>query len=500
MTNEKRFFSLARGSILFLVIIFTFFIVITPSIYAFTQEAKEEQVSSRHYMELMNSIFNFVEKNFVDEVDKEKLYAGAIKGMMDSLEDDYSTYLDKASMRSLSDTTVGSFGGVGLSITKPVLSTSEKPAYVEVVSPIEDTPGWKAGIQSGDLIISIDGTATPEITMEEVLNKLRGEIGKDVTLTIRRGKTFEFPVTLTRALIEVPTVKFGIIHEAKEKIGYLRIIEFTPQTPERVEQALQSFKKEQVASLIIDLRNNPGGLISSVSDVADKFIDEGVIVSTRGRNGREDQVYRAKSKKTTVVRDLPIVVLINKGSASASEILSGALKDYHLAYLVGERTFGKGSVQQVIGLPYSDGVKLTMARYYTPSDANIDKIGIPPDLEIKMPELSEKQEEAYFKLLEDDVVVKKVEKNPHMTEKDISVYATELQKDYDVPYIYLRRLIKLEVYRTKESPLYDLDFDIQLKKAIEILETQDFATLVKSTKTVSELQKEAQDELETTKD
>jgi carboxyl-terminal processing protease len=480
-------------------VIVSVYTLLSPSLFAQTGSSDaEKSAKSRQYMDLITSVFSFVQQNYVDEVDPEVLYEGALKGIMDSLGDQYTTYLDKTSMRSMNDTTVGNFGGVGLSITKALESTPDKPAYVEVASPIEDTPGWKAGIQSGDLLIEINGVKTSEITMDEVLGMLRGKIGESVDVLVRRGKNMEFPVTLVRALIEVPTVKFDMIKENSNNIGYLRIIEFTPQTPERVQQALDFFKKEKFKGLIIDLRNNPGGLITSVADVADKFIDSGTIVSTKSRLKYESSVYTASAKKTTMQKGIPIVVLINKGSASASEILSGALKDNHLAYLVGERTYGKGSVQQVVPLPNSDGIKLTMARYYTPSDTHIDKVGIPPALIVKMTELSEEEEKAYIELVKSSEISNYVEAHPDMTETHIAQYAKQLGYKYKLNPVYLRRLVRLEVYRTKTQPLYDLDFDVQLNEAIRIVNSSGFNALVKATKTLKELQEEAQKEEETT--
>ena len=205
----------------------------------------------------------------------------------------------------------------------------------------------------------------------------------------------------------------------------------------------------------------------------------------------ENSVYTASPKSTTVPEGLPIVVLINKGSASASEILAGALKDHHKAYLVGERTFGKGSVQQPIPLPNQDGIKLTIARYYTPSDVNIDKIGIPPDKEILFPDFSEEQEAAYVALLENKTIASYIEEHPNMTEDDIASYAETLGKEYALDLRTLRRLIRLETERKKPASLYDLDFDIQLCAALDILKTSDFAALVKNAKTLKELQNEA---------
>ncbi|NLM00771.1 MAG: S41 family peptidase [Treponema sp.] len=479
-----------------LALFLSLYSVITPALFAQNSSDVENSAKSRQYLELINSVFTFVQQNYVDEVDPKIIYEGAMKGIMDSLGDTYTSYLNEKQMRAMSDTTVGNFGGVGLSISKPAESTPEKPAYVEVASPIEDTPGWKAGIQSGDLLLEINGVKTPDITMDEVLGILRGKIGESVNLLIRRGKTMEFPVTLVRALIEVPTVKFGMIKENGNNIGYLRIIEFTPQTPERVQQALDSFKEDDFSGLIIDLRNNPGGLITSVVDVADKFIDSGPIVSTKSRHSYENSVYTASSRRTTMPKNIPIVVLINKGSASASEILSGALKDNHLAYLVGERTYGKGSVQQVVPLPNSDGIKLTMARYYTPSDSNIDKIGIPPDLIVKMPELSEEEEKIYIELITSTEIADYVESHPNMTEAHITAYAKQLGYKYKMNQLYLRRLVKLEVYRTRTQPLYDLDFDIQLNEAINVVKSSNFKNLLKMTKTLKELQEIAAKEVE----
>ena len=464
------------------------------------QSSKNSARESRQYMEMMNGIFDFVQKNYVDEVDPAVLYRGALKGMLESLEDPYTLYLDTSTMRSLSDTTEGKFGGVGLSISKPYESTPDKPAYVEVASPIEDTPGFRAGIVAGDLIISVDGTDTSEITMEEVLGKLRGKVGESVDLVIRRGKAMEFPVSLIRDYIEVPTVKYGTIasptnagrlHEQPVLYGYIRIIEFTPLTAERVQEALDSFGKT-ISALIIDVRNNPGGLITSVADVADKFIDSGPIVTTKSRIAYENSVFTASPKKTTF-KGLPIIVLINKGSASASEILAGALKDNHLAYLVGQRTYGKGSVQQVMPLSATDGIKMTMARYYTPSDTNIDKIGIPPDREVLYPDLGEEGEKEFADLLKNDDIAKYVDAHAAMSEADIAAFAKRLAKKY--PHIderTLRKLTRNQVDRTKPAALYDLDYDIQLGAALDILGKESFTTLVRATKTLKELQEEAE--------
>ena len=468
------------------------FLLCSFQCFAESSVENDSKITSFQYVKKLNSVFDFVQQNYVDELDPKILYEGALKGMLDAIGDPYTLYLDSDYMRDLNDTTSGSFGGVGLSISKAAESTPSKPAYVEVASPIEDTPGAKAGIQAGDLISAIDGLPTPSMTMNEVLSHLRGEIGTPVTVTILRGTSMKFDVTLIRALIEVPTVKYGMIEGTK--IGYARLIQFTPDTAQRLQDALDSFEKNGYQGLIIDLRDNPGGLITSAVDVADKFIDNGPIVSTKSRLLFENTQFSANKEKTTVRQGLPIVVLINKGAASASEIVSGALKDYHLAYLVGERTYGKGSVQQVIPLSSTDGIKITMARYYTPSDMNIDKIGIPPDEEIKnLADFSEDEEKLYVDMIKSEIINKAAEAKPNMTEADIAAEAVKVAKEYPLDLRLIRRLIRIQVQKTQTAALYDLDYDLQLKTAINAVQNKDFETMLKNTKTLRQLQEEAED-------
>ena len=465
------------------------FLLCSFQCFAESSVENDTKITSFQYVKKLNSVFDFVQQNYVDEIDPRILYEGALKGMLDAIGDPYTLYLDPDYMRDLSDTTSGSFGGVGLSISKATESTPAKPAYVEVASPIEDTPGAKAGIQAGDMITAIDGLPTPSMTMNEVLSHLRGEVGAPVTVTILRGTNMKFDVTLVRALIEVPTVKYGMIEGTK--IGYARLIQFTPDTATRLQDALDSFEKNGYKGLIIDLRDNPGGLITSAVDVADKFIDNGPIVSTKSRLLFENAQFTANKEKTTAKQGMPIVVLINRGAASASEIVSGALKDYHLAYLVGERTYGKGSVQQVIPLSNTDGIKITMARYYTPSDMNIDKIGIPPDLEIKnLKEFTEDEEKIYVDLIKSEIINKAAESKPNMTEADIALEAAAIAKKYPLNERLIRRLIRIQVQKTQPSVLYDLDYDLQLNEALKVIQSKDYSTMLKNTKTLRELQEE----------
>lgn len=441
------------------------------------------------YMGKLRDVFAYIEQNYVDEVDAKVLYEGALKGMLDSLGDPYTLYLDSEAMRDMTDTTAGNFGGVGLSISKKPPSP-QKPSFVEVVSPIEGTPGAKAGIHAGDVITAIDGEATDQMTMTQVLQHLRGAVGTDVVVHIKRGEKIEFDATLTRAVIEVPTVKFDTIGTGRSKAGYAKLIEFTPDTAHRLQDALDAFKEEKVCGIVLDLRDNPGGLITSAVAVADKFIDEGAIVSTKSRLKFENSMYSATKKATTVANGTPIVVLINHGSASASEIVAGALKDYHKAYLVGQKSYGKGSVQKVIPLSNTDGFKITMARYYSPSDTNIDKIGIPPDKEVLFPEITEEAQKAYSDLMEGQDIAQYVKAHSKMSERDIAAFAETLKGKYAMDSTLLRRLIRMEVHRA-EGITYDTDYDVQLNAALEIVRAGGFAQLVKGTKTLRELQEEA---------
>jgi carboxyl-terminal processing protease len=449
-------------------------------------EAQGREQNTRQYTSVIQNVFDFIQKHYVEEVDPKVLYEGAMTGLFNALGDPYSSFLGEKDMTELSDTTQGSFGGVGLYISKPLGERSDgKPAYVEVASPIEDTPGWRAGINPGDLIIQINDEPTDALTSDEVVTRLRGSPGAQVKLLIRRGDTLEFSVTLTRAVIEVPTTKYAMIGN----VGYLKLITFTPRTVDRARDALEEFKTKNYQGVILDLRNNYGGLLQSAVGISDLFLDGGVVVSTKSRIPSENAVFNAR-KNTAVPANIPVIVLINRGSASASEIVAGALKDRGRAYLVGEKSYGKGSVQQVYPLDKS-GFKITVARYYTPSDVNIDKIGIPPDREIRFPEFTNTDAEKLNALINANRIPAFIEANPHATTADIQQFAQELNKDYQIDLSLLRRLIRNEQNRTAIAPVYDLEYDVQLQEAVNILQGGAYGALMQNTKTLKTLQEEA---------
>ncbi|MDR0313838.1 MAG: S41 family peptidase [Treponema sp.] len=464
------------------VILCAVFVVVSlPRVQA---QSRQQTNTVSQYASLLSNVFNFIQQNYVEEVDTLQLFEGGMIGMFDSLGDPYSVYMNEAEMADLNSTTVGTYGGVGLYISKPT-RTDGKPSYVEVSSPIEDTPGWRSGINPGDLIIEINGESTDLLSMDDVLARLKGVPGEVVRLLIRRGERLEFPVTIVKEIIEVPTAKYAMIGN----IGYLNLLTFTPMTVDRARDAINEFISKGYTGLILDLRNNYGGLLNSAVAVTNLFVEGGVVVSTKSRISQDNVVYPARNR-AMVSLDIPMVVLINRGSASASEIVAGALKDRGRAYLVGEKSFGKGSVQQVYDLNRV-GFKLTTARYYTPSDVNIDKIGIPPDLEVLFPEFTLEEADRYSDLILSERIPAYVSANPGATVAQVDLFARELNREYNLELSLLRRLIRNEQNRTQIAPVYDLDYDIQLQAAMRVLQQGNFRALMQTTKTLRELQDEA---------
>jgi len=425
--------------------------------------------SNQDYLRDLETALYILQNNYVDEIDSEELFRGAMEGLFTSLNDPYSLYLDDKFLEQLTDTTEGKYGGVGLYISKDRYDP-EKPfgrlPYVKVVSPIENTPGWRAGLNAGDYIYAINGESAEGFSTQDVSNRLRGTPGSSVTITILRDSSFTFDVTLKRAEVEIPTVKSTVI---ANRIGYLRIIEFTPYSAPRVKESLQEFNAMGLKKLIIDVRSNPGGLLDSVVDVADLFFSGGVVVNTQYRHQRQNQVHRARPGKL-VPSDVKIVVLIDKGSASASEILTGALKDRGRATIIGETTYGKGSIQQI--LPLNDAaIKLTTGRYYTPDGTSIDKTGIGPDIQVTEPELTEEQADAYATLLQENRISAFVDDYPKPKKSQVDKFIRQLKNEKVYPgERILRLMVKRESERRLNSPpVVDLEYDSVLLKAIDYL-------------------------------
>lgn len=316
----------------------------------------------------------YIEKNYLRDVDKEKLREGQLKGLLYSLEDPYSNYMTKDEFALLLEETSGSFGGIG------VMITPGDDNLITVVSPIEDTPGERAGIKSGDKIIKVNGKDFFAEDMDLAVKEMKGEPNTDVVLTIMRikeGKENEiFDLKITREIIRVVSVKSNII---EDDIGYIRISNFDDLTYEDFKEHLDELGKENIKGLIIDLRNNPGGLLNRTVQIADELLGKGDIVYTQTKDGKKR--YERSDKKMV---DYPLAILINGGSASASEILAGAVKDHNRGVLIGTTTFGKGVVQKIHRLDDNSGLKLTISEYFTPNGTNIHGIGIEPDILVEL--------------------------------------------------------------------------------------------------------------------
>jgi carboxyl-terminal processing protease len=324
---------------------------------------------------LFTEVFDQVKANYVEPVTDKKLVEGAVKGMLASL-DPHSGYLDAKEYHEMMVETRGEFGGLGMQVTM-------ENQVVKVISPIDDTPAARAGIKPGDLILAIDGAAVSQMTLQEAVDKLRGTIGTPVKLMLRREGMDPFELSLTRAEIKVEPVKF---HLAGSDIGYVRISSFSERTASGLEQAIATLRQQangELAGLVLDLRNNPGGLLDQAVAVSNDFLDQGGIVSIKGRQPQDNRRYEAQPGHD-LLHGLPMVVLINGGSASASEIVAGALHDDHRAVILGTRSFGKGSVQTVLPERQSGGaIRLTTALYYTPSGRSIQAKGIDPDVVVE---------------------------------------------------------------------------------------------------------------------
>lgn len=434
----------------------------------------DQQFTSSEYAAMFQSIFQYILGNYVDEVSPNTLFEGAMTGMFDSLGDPHSTFLTKSQLLDLTDTTEGEFGGLGIHIQKQIVGVnsenkSNELPYVKIISPIHGTPAYKIGLKPGDYITAINDEPTIDLTSDDVLDRLRGKPGTDVTITILRDKIVDFDVTITRAIIEIPTVKSAIIND----IGYLKISQFTHHSASQTKDALKDFNENNVKGIIFDVRNNPGGLLMSVVDIADFIFSDGIIVSTRSRIEEENSELRA-SKGQLISNDLPIAILINNGSASASEILTGALKDRERGVVIGTKSFGKGSVQQMRYFAES-GFKMTVARFYSPNNVTIDKLGIKPDIEVKetsIKDLTEEETISYIKLLGERLIGNYLLENKDISEEMMKKLADSILNDgYTIPTEFLLNDIRVRVNRSLDNPpIYDINNDKPLIKAIEVLE------------------------------
>jgi len=409
---------------------FLFFVILGSSAQTHATSKNKETYK---YLDLFGKIFDRVRSKYVDEVTDKELIEKAIDGMLTGL-DPHSGYMDEEVWKEMQMDTQGKFGGLGIEITM-------EEGFVKIISPIEDTPAYKAGVLAGDLITRIDDTPVFGLTLREAVDLMRGNKGDPITITISREGKESFEINIIRDIIKIQSVKYEIINN----VGYLRITSFTEQTESGLIKSIKAIKKElnkKQLGFILDVRSNPGGLLTQSVKVSDIFLDRGEIVSTRGRN--KNNIIRYRAKKGDLIDGQPLVVLINGGSASASEIVAGALQDHRRAVIVGTKSFGKGSVQTIIPFKKSNsdntttGIRLTTARYYTPSGESIQSKGIEPDIII---------EQGVFESKEFD----------HLSEADLKDSLDNENKKND------------NIKENKTDNQNRLDKDYQLARAIDLI-------------------------------
>lgn len=423
---------------------------------ALSQEAEQ-------YLHIMHEITSFLETDYVEKVDESELYKGAIRGVLSSLKDPHTRFLTKDEFSDLKSETKGSFGGLGIEVVF-------LDGKIVIVSPIDDTPASRAGIRPQDKIVEIDGKKTKDLTMNEAIHMMRGEVGSGVNLKIEREGLPTFSVDLVREKIKIQYIKTQFLE--KEKLGYIRLLQFMGRetTGKDFANAMEKFSKKQAKGVIIDLRNNPGGLLDLSVELAGLFLPPNTeVVSVRGRGGKLVKTYKS-AQSAGKYKDLPLVILMNQGSASASEILGGALKDHKRATLLGTKSFGKGSVQNIYNLPYDTGVAITIQKYYTPSGVTIHGKGIEPNIKVESIQPAGDDKFYMEKIKKNKILDNFLKEYPNYTSLHAEKFLGVLKKEnVSITPILGKYLYFSEANAGKKRELINLEFDPQLKKAIQVL-------------------------------
>ncbi|TGM95598.1 S41 family peptidase [Leptospira dzoumogneensis] len=454
MKNKERFAWASLVLILFTTVVFR------------PVHAKAVSETAEKYLQLFHEVFGLMQNGYVETVDEEKVFLGAIKGMLGSLGDPHSSFLEEEEYRQMREETRGSFGGVGMEV-------AYTDGAIVVVSPIEDTPAMKAGILPQDRIIEIDGKSTANLGYAEGIKLMRGKPGSSVSIKVER-KNIKEPLqfTLVRENIKIRYVRSYFFE--KEKVGYLRLNQFMGEnTLEEFKKHLKTLADKKSEGLIVDLRMNPGGLLPLSVALSDIFLPEGLdIVSVRGRGGELADVSKSTSKGDKYT-SIPLVVLINEGSASASEIFAGAIQDHKRGKIIGVTSFGKGSVQIVYPLSFGMAVKLTVQKYYTPSGKSLHGKGIQPDVIVKGIEPNEDDRFYLRKMSEKKLLDQLAAKYPEYNEQNFLNFEKALKEQG----IKLSSDVARAVYKNKTQPekdrtMTDLELDPQLKKAVDLLSSK----------------------------
>lgn len=420
-----------------------------------------ENRSRFEQLELFNKVLHLIETQYYRPVSTEKLIEGALKGMMDTL-DPHSAFLNKDFFEKMQNDTQGEFGGLGLEVT-------QRDGVIYIITPIEDTPAFRAGIQPKDKMVEINHEPIIGMSLEQAIEKMRGKLGDKVHLGVaREGYEGIKHFTLTREIIKVKPVKHEVV---KDHFAYLRLTQFQKRSAESMEEALKAMKaKGKIEGIILDLRSNPGGLLDQAVDVSSLFLKEGIVVSTEARDPQNKDIRYVKKSG---FKDLqtPMVVLINGASASASEIVAGALQDYKRAVIMGSQSFGKGSVQTVAQLDKETGVKLTIAQYMTPKNRKIQAVGITPDVTVE-----EVDQEAFEKDLKEDRYIREKDLRNHLT-ATIETPAEKKEREAKEREERVRRIAEMEKRKTKKTVVEDEIFktykpaeDYQVLQAVRYLQ------------------------------
>lgn len=424
----------------------------------------DKKLSEQALQELFTTVMHHVKNDYVEEVPYKTLWYGAINGMLKSLGDAHTRFMVPELYSELRTETSGKFGGLGIEI-------SMRDNVLVVVSPMEGTPAMRVGLKPGDKIIEIEKKSTSGMSLMDAVKLMRGEPGTSVNITVaREGEDGPLYFDITRDIIKLKIVASTFLE--KEKFGYVKLKQFSESSGSDMIAALQDFKDKKARGVILDLRWDPGGLLDMAKKVANLFIKDGILVSTRGRHKELDKVYYADPNKA-ILPNLPIVVLVNGGSASASEIVTGAIKDHKRGKIVGEKTFGKGSVQSVIQLRDNHAIALTIQKYYTPSGVSIHKKGIEPDVVVKPLEFTKDDNRNYKKLLDSKFLDEFTKTHAEYNEQSIAAFKKAIQaKNIVLSDFAARYALRHHLDRNHKAPLIDLEFDVQLKKAIEVLESE----------------------------
>lgn len=452
MKNKERLTWLSLTVILFAINLFSL-----EKAYALSRDAEK-------YLQIFHEVSTLIESDYVDSTEDKTVYLGAIRGMISSLGDPHTRFMEEEDFKQLQEETRGSFGGVGIEVT-------QQDGSLLVITPIDDTPAQKAGILPQDKIIEINGQSTEKMNLNDAIKIMRGPAGSPVTLKIRRKAVKDpFNVTLNRELIKIQFLKSAFLD--RERVGYIRLSQFMGResTANDFKRIIREFQEKKAQGIVVDLRSNPGGLLDLSIDLSDLFLPEGKdIVSVKGRGERLIRVYKS-TPGTEKITEIPMVVLLNNGSASASEIFAGAMQDNKRATILGNQSFGKGSVQNIYPLSHKTGIALTIQKYYTPSGVSIHKKGITPDMVINQVVPDDEEKSSLDKLVKANILTGFVSDHPGYSEKNVALFLELLnKKGIKLRESIARFVLKREYTLGQPSPVFDREFDLQLNKAIEIL-------------------------------